>query len=589
MVPSMPAPPPTAYDPILVEVIRNELEATVEEMRTAIRRTARSPTVQIGDFAATLFDEHGRLLGLGTPHVQNSMFATLVRRVLEEWSDDLHSGDAFISNDPYGGGSHLPDVTIVQPVFWNNELVGFATTYTHHVDMGGRFPGSQSGKASESYEEGLRIPLLRLVSDSNMNDAVLQLVMANVRARDDLRGDIEAKLAGCWKAGQFLVELLDKYGLHNFRSCCDYLVASAERATREAFAKLPDGNYEADAVVRDDGHGPVDPPLRLRLRLIIDGEEITADFTGTDAQARGAINMPLANLHGVVHKTLHQLLCPTIPFNSGFMAAVRVEAPLGSLVNPTHPAATGGRAALFFLVDEALYRALSLAIPDSVSVPREQWDIIHFSQQRNDGSEFAMMDLFCGGWGGGPRRDGLDGIGRYGFATPSAEVVERSFPLVIEGFGLVPDSEGAGSHRGSMAVFRRYRFLQPGRIMIRTNRIGSSMGFAGGEFGDPPLTRLRRGASDVAVPAHSFAHFDVLAGDRLEHRVAGVGGYGDAWSRDVALVRADVVEGRVTVPKARSRYGVVMDEATLEIDEPATVTLRSSRPDHAVATPVVKS
>lgn len=574
----MPAVESEKYDPILVEVIRNELEATVEEMRAAVRRTARSPTVQIGDFAATLFDERGRLLGLGTPHVQNIMFAEIIRRVKEEWCGDLHPGDAFVTNDPYGGGSHLPDVTIVRPVFWTGQLVGFATAYTHHVDMGGRFPGSQSGKASEIYEEGIRIPLLRIVEASRTNDAVLDLVMANVRAREDLRGDIEAKLAGCYRAGEYLIELLDKYDLDNFQSCCDYLVASAERATREIVSALPEGSYRADAVVRDDGHGPADPPLRLRITLIIENGEITADFSGTDDQARGAINMPLANLYGIVYKSLHQLLCPTVPFNSGFMAPIHVAAPLGCLVNPRYPAAVGGRAAVFFLVDEVLYRSLSLAVPNSVPVPREQWDIIHFSQRRNDGSEFAMMDLFCGGWGGGPQRDGLDGIGRYGFATPSAEIIERIFPLVIEGFGLVRDSEGAGTHRGSMAVFRRYQFLEPGTVMVRTNRIGSSMGFAGGESGKPPLTQLLRENLEVDVPAHSFAHFEVLSGDKLEHRVAGVGGYGDPWNRDESLVLKDVLEDRVSISRAKEQYGVVINEGEKEIDTWSTVTLRSGRP-----------
>jgi N-methylhydantoinase B len=562
------------YDPVLIEVVRNELASITEEMAIAVHKTGRSAMVKIGDFATAICDGKGRVIGLGSAMpFQLAVFAHFMPYVIKKHSGNFKPGDVILHNDPYLGASHMPDLMVIRPVFWREQLVAFTLVYSHQTDIGGRFAGGFSSQCTESYEEGMRLPIVKYFEGGIRNEALFDTIMANVRANEEFLGDLEAKIAGCWRGEQELCSALDKYGLKNFQDCCEYLLDAGERAGRAAVREIPPGEYCEQMYLGDDGFGTEGTALPVKVTLKANGDTLTLDFTGTNVQALGAINNPLSNTVGIILQTIHCILCPDSIFNEGFARPINILAPLGTLLNPQFPAAVGGRAPLFFILFEAIYRVLAKAIPGKVPVPVEGGDVLHFTGRREDGSEYAVMDLFWGGWGGRPTKDGVDGVGGL-YATVPAEMLEHEYPVVVEGFGFLPDSGGPGKYRGSLSVYKEFRFLQPARIMVRTNRShGVSMGLAGGRPGNPALN-LFNGAK---LPQKSHLHMDVNAGDRIYHVIAASGGHGEPDHRDPEKVLADVVDEKITTTAAREQYGVVINPENLTVDFKATARLREAR------------
>lgn len=570
-----------SFDPILVEVIKNELAAITEEMAIAVSKTARSAMVKIGDFAATLCDGRGRLIGPGyAAPFQLAIFLEVMMSVVEKFKGTFKPGDVLIVNDPYAGMGHMPDVAIITPVFWQEQLVAFTLAYSHHTDAGGRFAGGFSSQCTESFEEGLRLPLLKLYNEGRRNETVLDIILANVRTPEEWLGDVEAKVAGCWKGAQELQHPLDKYGLDTFTSCCEHLMDHAEQATRAAIAAIPDGQYIQEDIFEDDGFGN-HVALKLKVALLVARDTLTADFAGSDPQAKGAINMPLSMTKAMVYGALKLMVSPDILLNSGFVRPLSVAVPLGSLLNPRYPAAVGGRASLAFRVSDMVFRALAKALPERVPVVGEGGDVLHFIGSGADGRSFTAMDGFFGGWGGRPTKDGIDGVtpmtfGSYG--TTPAEMLEREYPLVVDGFGYVPDSGGAGKHRGSLSVYRQWRFLRSGTIMVRTNRPSRPCeGLAGGQPGALSQNILNPGRDDVTLPRQTHLHLEVKPGDRVFHAISGSGGHGDPWQREPEQVLRDVHDEKVTVEAAREQYGVVIDPQNFIIDWQQTHRLRQNK------------
>ena len=576
------------FDPILVEVMKHELAAVAEEMAIAVSKTGRSAMVKIGDFAAAICDGKGRLIGPGyAAPFQLAIFMEVMASVVEKWGGKLKPGDILLVNDPYAGMGHLPDVAIVAPVFWRNpdsqkdEVVAFNLAYSHHTDIGGRFAGGFSSQCTETFEEGLRLPIIKLYSEGQRNEGLLDTILANVRTPDEWIGDAEAKIAGCWRGEQEILRMIEKYGVETFTSSCEYLMDYAERETRMAIQAIPDGLYEHEDFFEDDGFGTEDVALRLKIALRVAGDTLTADFSGTASQARGAINLPLSMTKSMVYAALKVMVHPDVLLNVGFARPIEIVTPLGSLINPQYPAAVGGRAPLSFSLFDVVFRALAKALPDRVPIAGEGGDILHFAGTKADGTPFAMLDGFFGGWGGRPMKDGIDGVtpmtfGSYG--TTPAELLEREYPLVVEGFGYKPDTGGAGKYRGSLSVYRHWRFLQPGKIMIRTNRLSRpSEGLAGGQPGALSENLWNPDTEDKQLPRQTHMHLDVQPGDRLHHVVSGSGGHGEPWARDPEKVFADVEDEKVSIAGAREQYGVVIDTDPLSVNWEETIRLRQSR------------
>ena len=586
------------FDPILVEVMKHELAAVAEEMAIAVSKTGRSAMVKIGDFAAAICDGQGRLIGPGyAAPFQLAIFMEVMASVVKKWDGKLKPGDILLVNDPYAGMGHLPDVAIVAPVFWRNpdtqkdEVVAYNLAYSHHTDIGGRFAGGFSSQCTEMFEEGLRLPIVKLYSQGQRNEGLLDTILANVRTPEEWVGDAEAKIAGCWRGEQEILRMIDKYGVETFTSCCEYLMDYAERETRTAIQAIPDGVYEHEDYFEDDGFGTEGVALKMKVSLHVHGDTLTADFTGTDPQARGAINLPLSMTKSMVYAALKVMVDPEVLLNVGFARPIEIITPLGTLLNPQYPAAVGGRAPLSFSLFDVVFRALAKALPDRVPIAGEGGDILHFAGTKADGTPFAMLDGFFGGWGGRPMKDGIDGVtpmtfGSYG--TTPAELIEREYPLVVEGFGYVADTGGAGKYRGSLSVYRHWRFLQPGKIMVRTNRLSRpSEGLDGGQAGGLSQNIWNPDTEHKQLQRQTHIHLEVTPGDRLHHVVSGSGGHGDPWTREPEMVLADVKDDKVTIAGAREQYGVVIDANPLSIAWDKTTELRQLRQSRQSAEPIV--
>jgi len=569
-------PPGLRFDPIATEVIKHELAAISEEMAIAVSRTARSVMVKSGDFAASVSDDEGRLIGQGyAAPIQLAHFDAVVASLRGRFGTSFQPGDVFVTNDPYAGVGHLPDVFVIIPVFLDDRLIGFTHAYSHHTDIGGRFPGGMSSWARSSFEEGIRIPPVRLYTAGVRNDALVETIVANVRDVVTWIGDLEAKVAGCRRGGEQLIRLVESRGFEAYRSCCDYLCMRSAETMRATIDALPDGIYRAADDFEDDGLGTPDARLRIALVLEIEGDAIRADFSGSAGQVDSAINLPFTMTKSAVYTALKVLVEPDTLMNAGFISAVDVVAPRGSIVNPVHPAPVSGRAPLAFFVLDLVLRALAQAAPQRVPVPGEGGDLMHYASENG---QRVALDTFFGGWGARTNCDGIDGVaplafGAYG--TSSVEILERETGVIVDTFEFVADTEGAGEHRGSLAVRRSWRFPDRGDAMVRRGRLKPSEGLGGGQAGANAGTQVCIGGEESALPRQTHVHVAVSRGDRITHQVAGTGGFGDPRHRSPNLVLGDVLDGKVTVARAKSVYGVVVDVANRCVDSEATTALRT--------------
>lgn len=568
------------FDPVLVEVVKHELISVAEEVAIAISKTGRSAMVKMGDFGVGICDARGKIMGPGyAAALQMANFAEVMGALFRKWEGRIAPGDLFLTNDPLNGSGHMPDIAVISPVFWRGQLAAFTIAYSHHTDIGGRFSGGMSSQARNSFEEGIRLPLVKLADAGVRNEALMETLLGNIRAPEDFKGDIEAKIAGCWRGENEIKALLDKYGIEGLDSCARYLNEYSERVVREMIREIPDGSYVAEDHFEDDGFGG-SVKLPLKVTLTVKGDELKLDFAGTGPQEPSGINVPFGMSKAMAIGALNMIIGPELPINEGYMRPITIDMPSGSLFNPVFPGAVGGRAPLMFRVADIVLRALAKALPDRVPVGQEGGDVLHFSGKRPSGKDFALMDIFSGGWGGRPKHDGIDGISPImigGYGTIPAELIEREYPLVVEGFGLVPDSGGAGKHRGGLAVYRQWRFLAPGHIMVRTMKPArAGAGLQGGASGAVADSYLTSGGERRVLPQQSHLHVDVKPGDVLYHVTPGAGGHGDPLERDPDAVLQDYLDEKVTVPLAAERYGVVIDAAAGCIDHAGTRKKRAS-------------
>ena len=570
------------FDPILLEVMNNELTAVAEEMAITMKRTARSIVAKEGgDFSTALVDAEGRLIAQGMAvGAHLGYIVGVMPWVLKKFSGHLQPGDLIAANDPYWGLSHLPDIVLIMPIFWRDELCGFAAVVEHHTDIGGRFPGGMGIACAEIYEEGVRLPGVKFYSAGAANQALLDLIAANVRAPQDVLGDLEAQAAACRRGEQGFVALLNKYGRDTVEACNVELRQYSERAVRSRIQAIPDGIYTCEDVFEDDGLGG--PGVKLVVSIHVQGDTVTVDFTGTDPQVKSAINVPPNLIGSIVQVVFRSVLGLDVPANSGLLAPIRVTAPEGCILNPKFPAAVGARGQLMWRIHDMLFAALAQALPERVFAAGEGGvNMLVYAPKVENGTPPMLLEMYASGWGGRPTRDGIDGtmplIMGGAFRSNPAEAIEREIPVIIEGFGFVPDSGGAGRFRGSLAIYRKWRFLADGRAMIRTCRVKSvPYGLEGGQPGSPFEVLLESDSQRVEFPPQIMIDATVRAGDRLLHIQPSAGGYGDPWQRDPRSVLEDVLDEKMTAAYAEKTYGVVIDPQTFQIDAERTAALRQS-------------
>lgn len=552
-----------ALDIITSEVISRRFVAASEEMFATLVRASYSPNIrERRDCSAAVFDPEGRLLALsaiGPIHLSSLM--GVVEGVLARFAPaELTPGDCFMSNDPYtGGGSHLPDITLISPVFHRDRVVCFVANLAHHSDIGGRVPGSESADCTDIFQEGLRIPIVRLLRAGDLQSDVLAFLMLNSRRPADRDGDISAQIAANRVGVARVGAVWEKFGAPVVREAIEALLNHAETRTKAAIRDIPNGSYQNEDQLDNDG--VADTLVPLRLTMTVEDERITFDFTGTGPQVAGARNMPLnATLAGVYY-AVKALLDPGLPANSGTYRPIDVIAPEGCVLHAMAPAAVGDRAATGNILGDLIFGAMAKAYPARVSAGCGPYHgvIISGRDPRTD-EYFVDYETFAGASGASAVLDGRDAVRVHvsGSANLPVESVEQEYPLTVDCYELINGSGGAGAHRGGLGTRRDITVLGEGvRISGRGLRQSKGApGLFGGGDGRPGVFLLDpRGASPRKLAA-SFSDVALLRGATLRIETPSGAGYGDPLRRDFAAVLADLLDERIGVDEAVRVYGI---------------------------------
>lgn len=562
-----------AVDPVTVEVLKNEMVSITEEMALVVMRTARSPLLKAGDFATAVADRQGRVVGALTTYAI-WFYSLMLRAVIEKFGETLKPGDIIVSNDPWAATSHLPDVAAVAPVFHDGVLAGFVCTYSHHSDIGGRFGGGVSSIPASIFEEGIRIPLTKVRDAGVVNESALGIVLANVRNPDEWRADLEAKFAGCSAGDRGMRELIARHGLETFDLASDRLLDQGEKRMRTLLRQIPNGVYTESASLTDDA---LPSPAHITMTMTVADGHVTVDFTGSSPQVPNALNVPIQRMGSALASIMRAAGWET-PANLGYYRAVTVIAPERSIVNPAFPAAVGARATARHVVHTLISRAVAKAMSEKAEVPSAGNAVLQFAGGGDTGTAFVVIDIISSGWGGRADRDGVDGISDGMGGVVSAEILESQYPIVVEGFGYVPDTEGAGKFRGSLAVFRKWKFLAEGFAIVRRHEYRDAPGMNGGGAGKAGRAISNPGqAEEKEFPKASHVHMHVKRGDTIYLECTASGGFGDPMARDPALVLADVQEQKVSAAGAAERYGVVITGGGQAVDQDKTRAHRAAR------------
>jgi N-methylhydantoinase B len=539
-------------DPVALQILWSRLVAIVDESATALQRTSFSTTVrESNDYACALLGPDATTLAENTLGVPS--FAGVMSRVTRAFLDHFplegwRPGDIGLTNDPWLNTGHLPDTTILAPVFLGDDLVAFVANAAHKSDMGG---AGYTALATEVYEEGLRLPICKLYERGEPNDAIIDIITANTRVPEIVMGDLSAQIAAAHVCQERLLEFLAEQQLRDLTPLGTGIQERAERAMRTALAALPDGTYSH--AFDTDGF---EEPLRIAVTLIVDGDALTIDFDGTSDQLNRGVNSVYNYTYALTCYTVKCVLDPDTPKNEGSYRPIEVKVPEGSVLNPRFPAAVNARSMSGHFVASAVLGALSQVLPDRViadsgSCPGLR---LHFSGIDRNGFPFGQMLFPNGGMGAGARRDGLDCTG---FPTnaggASVEVTEAVAPLIVWERTFLPDSGGPGIHRGGLGQRVDIEFVsdRPGVLRSQFDRmIFPAQGLFGGHPG---------GLSQIVLNGRQLpgkVQEPIQEGDRIVANYAGGGGFGPPRERDPAAVRRDLDDGLITPEAARDVYGL---------------------------------
>jgi N-methylhydantoinase B len=566
-------------DPFALELIKNALVALADEMALTVYRTARSFVVKEAlDFSTALFLADGQLIAQGTClpfHLGAMPFA--VRSVTRAYKDRILPGDLYITNDPYDGSTHLPDIVLVKPIFHEDRLFGFSVALAHMTDIGGRIPGGNASDSTEIYQEGLRIPPSRLWRQGEPDESMFRLIERNVRVPDKVLGDIRSLIAACVVGEREMIKLAVRYGANQFEQYCRDLLDYTERFTRAEIAKLPKGTWHF--VDHLDGDG-VDPdPIRIEASVTIREDNMTINLTGSSPQVRGAINCVYPFTLSTALACVRSIVDLSIPNNAGYFRPIEVIAPEGSVVNPLPPSAVAARGITGIRIADAIFGALAQAVPDVLpACGSNAPDVgISFGGLDEKGEACVYLEFLLASWGGGPDRDGMDACTGtlVNYSNAPAEMIEADQPIAVECYAMVPDSGGPGRFRGGLALERHLRFKSNNAtLQIRSDRRDfPPYGLEGGKSGAPSNVEIMR-SNGVEEACRAKFLTTVNHGDLLRVRLAGGGGHGNPFLRDMAAVLEDVIEEKMSIDHAKAAYGVVISTNPFAVDEAATALLR---------------
>lgn len=582
-------------DPITLGVIREGLISTVREMRITMTRIAYSSVLhEARDFSCALFDKQGQTIAQSEDLPGHVIpLPWIVRTVISRFKGDIHPGDIFIVNDPYVGGTHLPDVTIIYPIFIENEMLLFPAMRAHWADVGGMTPGSISGRATEIYQEGIRIPPIKLYDRGEPVKGVMDLMFSNMRLPDQRRGDLRGMVSTCTTAEKRIREVVQKYGRDDMREYMNVILNLSEQRMRQAISPIPDGVYYYEDYL--DLSGSTADPVIVRLKLTKEGETIEADFSGSSQWVRGPVNASLAVTVSGVFILIKSAIDPAGAVNSGTFRPIKVHAPEGSILNAVPPAPTGAFSEIRRRVSSVTLGALMQAIPGNLAGDvkgTSNHTYIGGTDPRN-GKEYVYYEYPHGGVGGFIGNDGSHVIACYNSGDCSSiqpvESLENEYPFIIERTELRRNSCGHGQWRGGLGMRRDVKMhLSDGYLSVVSDRnVIPPFGIAGGMSGYANRFVVSRDGKllEPSPLPGKVTNFHMHKGDILIEMSNGGGGYGDPLDRDPMMVCQDVLEGLIDEDKAREIYGVVIRAG--DVDKEATVRVRKeiekSRPQFTVA------
>ncbi len=537
-------------DPITVEVIRNAMIYAAEEMGLALRNASYSPNIKERmDHSCALFDATGRLIAQAEhiPAHLGSMPLGVRNTVALLRERDQRPGDVFIVNDPYIAGTHLNDIMIIRPVWWQGTILGYSANKAHHVDVGGRTPGSLSSDARELVEEGVMVPLLSIVRGGDEVPETVEMILANVRSPETTRGDLRAQIAAASLGERRVLELVERYGPDRVLAAWDAILDQGEAQARRAFGTLPPGRYAAEDCLEDDATpGGL---VWIRAAVTVGEARVRVDFSGTDPQVPRPINAVFGvTVAGTVY-ALKAVCDPSSPMNEGWLRRVEITAPPGTVINPVRPAPVGvGNTETNQRVADVILRALAQAVPERVPAASNgsMSNVTVGGLDAARGRSWTFYETIAGGMGGRPGLDGVDGIhcNMTNTMNTPIEAIEQELPVRFLAYEFRPGTGGAGRWRGGCGVRRAWTLLaEEATVSILTERTRvAPWGLAGGQPGALARHLVRRagGAEEVLPPKHTTR---LRRGDALVMQTPGGGGYGPPEERDPEAARQDAADG----------------------------------------------
>ena len=555
-----------SIDPITLEIMSNGLKSIADETYIALMKSAYSTNIkERHDHSTAVIDPRGRLIVQAENSLAihlGSMMGLMNTLLAKMPLSDVREGDIFISNDPFvAGGSHLPDVNMAMPVFADGKLVCFMCNIAHHADIGGITPGSMAG-GTEIYQEGTRIPVIRLFREGKLQDDIMDLLLLNARVPEERRGDYFAQVAACRLGVRRVAEMIEARGAPLLAAAFDEIIRRTEDRLREALTRIAPGEYTFEDVMDDDGAGTTNIPIKLRVTVPPHGSnrKVLFDFTGSGPQVKGNINSTITATQAGVLYSLKALLDPDVPNNQGLIDIVDINAPRGSIINAIFPAAVAARANTAQRIVDVVIGALAPAIPEAAvgAANGANTTAVFFGHDPRHDRDYVYLETLGGGFGGRFTKDGKDGVQVHITNTSNlpVESIEMEYPLLVESYGFVEDSGGAGKYRGGLGLRRVVRPV--GHTMTFSGQgerfVNHPWGiFGGGSGGIGKFVKLSQGA-EVPLPTKP-ANLEVKSDEAIVVETPGAGGYGPPAARDKSAVENDFVSGKFSRDFIKEHYG----------------------------------
>jgi len=571
-------------DPVVTEIVRNGVIAVTEEMKTNLMRTAYNMIIyEALDFTTGLFTPDGDTvsIGIGLPSFIRGMSNTVKAKIAHFGRDNMKPGDIYVTNDAYTTGSHLYHMTFTLPVFHEGTLVGFSCCMAHWIDVG----GTLGGMTTDIYSEGLQVPILKYQDQGKVNQDLVDIIRLNVRIPNRAMGDLRAQVTAVKTGERRFLQLIERYGRDAVQGAIAAIMDHAEAAARARTLTIPDGTYEAESFMDDDGVD-IGKRVPIRVRVVVAGDEMTIDLTNVARQVRGFYNSGPSTAYGCAQMAYKCITSPTdYPINDGAFRSLKVISPKGTVVSAVRPAPMRLWMTYPMTVVDTVFKALAPAIPDRV-IAGHHADLLtspfHGINPRTSEFFIANWGPLGGGWGAKRSEDGVSAtvcMNDGDTHNSPIEQAEAKYPVLVEHYQLAQDSGGAGRHRGGLGIDRVVRARSPMTVNTQVDRSHCRpWGLDGGREGAGNKVAIRLGTKwkdDFPNAKVLVAH--LKGGDAYRMRSGGGGGYGDPRTRPVAAVAEDVRQGYVSAQAARAEYGVVVDPVSFAVDEKATQRLRGRR------------